>query len=178
MAISKPENKKPETAKPATTAKPETAKPANNGAATTEDAKPKKDKKVRLRFVSKSISGYWVRILESSFKSHGAPRDPKGEEMELKAFAPGGLSKEERETRKAQKEADKALEKQRFDAMSDDEKVAYARKKREEKQAKRNEKKSKERDKLMAEVQAEYEAKLKAAGVKLPEALATPTPAA
>lgn len=134
----KPENKKPQTT---TTSAPAAEAPKG-------DAKPKKAKRQRVRLASPTVSGFWVRAYTDIVEKFGMPLGPDGKPLEVRAATPGGLSPEERQSRKAAKEA----EKERIKNMSPEEKAAWAQQKRDAKAAVREQKKAKEREALMAKV--------------------------
>lgn len=134
---------------------PPAAKPADAPKATTTDAapaadKPKKVKRAKMRYVSTSIDGYFVRTYSDLVAKHGVPKDPTGADMVARAATPG-LSAEA----KAAKETAKAAEKAKLDAMSPEEKLEYAKAKRDAKAAKKAAKKQKEREALIAQLKAE-----------------------
>jgi hypothetical protein len=119
-----------------------------------EGEKAKKAKRAKVRLVSTTIPGLWVRAFVDVIAKHGTPRDPNGQEM-VPGKAPSfGITAEERETRKAAKEAEKA----RFEAMSDEDKLSYAKARREKKQAEQAAKKASEREALIAQLRAEMAA--------------------
>lgn len=140
----KPENKKPQNTS-TTTAAPAAA---SNGESAKGDAKPKKAKRQRVRLASPTVSGFWVRAYKDIVEKFGMPLGPDGKPLEVRAATPGGLSPEERQSRKAAKEA----EKERIKNMSPEEKAAWAQQKRDAKSKVREEKKAKERAELMAKV--------------------------
>ena len=109
-------------------------------------------KRVRLVSTDSAIQ-LWCHAFVDVLKEHGMPLDPAGNAMVI-GTAQHGLSAEAREQRDAAKLAEKA----RIAAMSDDEKLAYAREKREARKAKRTAKKSAERDALIAQIKAEIKA--------------------
>ena len=159
MAINKTQKGKnmskpvPAPAKVAPKTAPPTPAPAAV-AATNGEAKTEKPKRAKVRLVSKTIPGFWVRAFVDVIQKHGYPLDPNGNPLEVGTAARFGLSPEEHERRKADKEAEKA----KFEAMSDEDKVAYAAKVREERAAKRLAKKAAERDKLIAQIKADMAA--------------------
>lgn len=122
--------------------------------ATATAATSKKAKRAKVRLVSTTIQGLWVRAFVDVVEKYGFPLDPNGERM-VPGKAPAfGLTAEQREARVAAKAAEKA----RFEAMSDEEKLAYAKQKREAKQAATAAKKAAERDQLIAQIKAEIQA--------------------
>lgn len=118
-----------------------------------------KVKRVMNRYVSKAVPGFIAHVWADVVLKHGIPRDPKGEEMVI-GDAPrtggftGGLTPEQRAERAKQKEAEKA----RIAAMSDEEKLAYAKAQREAKQKARDAKKEAEKAALVEAIKAEIKA--------------------
>lgn len=151
MATNKPttNSNKPTTNKPSATPPPapSNAKPATNGDA----PKKAKVKKAKVRWVSPKDPTFWVRSFKDVTDKHGAPMDPWGNKMEARAAAAFGLTPEQREERKAAKEA----EKKRLEAMTPEEKLAYTTSKREERAKKREGKKAAEREALIAQIKRE-----------------------
>jgi hypothetical protein len=132
-------------------------KAAAEKAAAEKAAKPtKKVTRAKVRLVSENpkYEGLWVRAFVDVIEAHGVPLDPGGKAMVPGKAPRGGLSAEQRAARKAEKEAEKA----KFDAMSDEEKLAFAKAKREAKKAKREAKKAAERNALIAQIKAEIKA--------------------
>ncbi len=150
--------------KPTTTPtnKPTTAPaPTGNGApkaaaAPSDAAKPAKAKKARVRWVSTKNPAYWVRSFKDVTDKYGAPKGPDGEEMVAKAGVPFGGVRDPgaKAARLAAKEAEKA----RVAAMSDADKLAYAKAKREEKQKTQAAKADADRAALVAQIKAEIAA--------------------
>lgn len=152
MATNKPQaNNGKNTNKPTATPPP----PQTTSAAKPSDAgkgdKKAKAKKAKVRWVSPKDPSYWVRSFKEVTDKHGAPVDPWGNKMEARAAVAFGLSPEEREARKAAKEAEKA----RLEAMTPEEKLAFTAKKREERAGKREQKKAAEREALIAQIKRE-----------------------
>lgn len=157
-------NKSPSTSeKPSNGQKPAGGAPPPNvkagekptkSASTEPGDKPKKAKRQRVRLASSTEPGMWCRMFKDVYDKFGAPLDSKGQPMVLKAAVPFGQSSEQRAERKAEKEAEKA----KFDAMSDEEKLSYAKAKREKKQAEGTAKKEAERNALIAQIKAEIAA--------------------
>lgn len=163
-------DKSKNTAKPVA-ATPDTAKPAPAvaiaDAATTKSAtdttprptpdptKPETYKGLpRIRFYSatKGKEEYCVRILPIFLDRHGVPKDPWGLDMvQRTSDAPGSVSK------KAQRIEAKDAEKAKIAAMTDDEKLAYARAKREANVATKEAKKKAQREEMMAALKKELE---------------------
>lgn len=141
--MSKQQKNAPKTARNTTTTKPE-ATPAET---------PKKEKRARVRLASKTLDGFWVRAFKDIVDQFGMPKGPDGEPLHV-VVARGGMSAEERSRRTAEKAAEKA----KFDSMSDEDKLAFAKAKREANQAKRADKKQRERDELIAQIRAEIKA--------------------
>jgi hypothetical protein len=124
----------------------QTAKPANGAPAAKQAeapkgdataAKPKKVKKPRVRFVSTKEPSYEVKTWASAAEKFGAPKDPWGNEMVMKASVPFGgprLDPDAKKAREAEKAATKAAHEAKKAAMSDAEKLAYAKERREAKQ--------------------------------------------
>lgn len=153
MATNKPtpNSNKSASNKPAATPPPapSNAKPSNGDAGKGE--KKQKVKKAKVRWVSPKDPSYWVRSFKEVTDKHGAPKDPWGNTMEARAAVAFGLSPEEREQRKAAKEA----EKKRLEAMTPEEKLAFTTAKREERAKKRESKKAAEREALIAQIKRE-----------------------
>lgn len=144
------------TVKPTTPAKTAnkpapTPPPAKNGSA--KDEKPAKAKRPRVRWVSPKDPKFWVRSYKDVTDQYGAPLDPWGNKMEARVAAAFGMTDEQREARKAAKEA----EKKRIEAMSPEEKLAWTQAKREERAKTREAKKAKEREALIAQIKREIE---------------------
>lgn len=157
--MSKPENKKPENknkAENGKTAAP-TAAPTATAAAPTEEKKAKKAKRQRVRFASTTVAGMWCRMFKDVADKFGAPYDSNGVQM-VESKAPVGGAKGDKAARKAEKEAAKAAEKAKIAAMTDEEKLAYAKKVREERDAAKKAKANAERDALIAQIKADIAA--------------------
>lgn len=145
-------------------AKPQTPPPAapaakTNGAASadaTKGDKPAKTKRAKLRWVSTKDGSFWVRSFKDVTDKHGAPKDPWGVEMVVKAGQAFGkkLTDEEKAARATQKEA----EKKRKESMSDEERLAEAKAKRETKQKSKQEAVEKNRADILAQLLADMEA--------------------
>ena len=149
-------NKTPNNGKNASSNKPAPTPPAaktetTNGAKAEDSGKAKKEKRPRVRWVSPKDPSFWVRSYKDVTDKHGAPKDPWGNAMEAKAAVAFGLTPEEREARKAAKEAEKA----RLDSMSPEEKLAFTQKRREERAAKRTAKKEAERLAMIEQIKKE-----------------------
>jgi len=129
-----PQNHKQTPNKPAT---PPPAAPAAAKAATPADApkgedKPAKTKRAKLRWVSTKDGSFWVRSFKDVTDKHGAPKDPWGNEMVVKAGQAFGKKLTDEE--KAARAEAKAAEAKRKEAMTDEERLAEAKAKREMKQ--------------------------------------------
>lgn len=118
------------------------------------EPKKAKEKRAKVRLISKTIPGLWVRAFVDVIQKFGVPKDPNGEEMVPGSAPRFGMTAEERERRKGEKEAEKI----RFEAMSEEEKLAYAKTKREERSNKKAAKKAAEREALIAQLKAEMAA--------------------
>jgi hypothetical protein len=127
-----------------------TAKPTNGSDAAKGDGK-KKAKRARVRWVSPKDPTFWVRSYKDVTDKHGAPMDPWGNKMEARVAAAFGLSPEEKEARAKAK----AEEKARLEAMTPEQKLEFAQKKKEERAAKRNAKKEKERQAMIEQIRRE-----------------------
>lgn len=177
-STSKPSNdKKPENgaAKAATTAQPTPAAaptaaaapataPATTPAATADKpapdpSNPKSYKGLpRLRFYSVTAGkeDYCVRILPIFLDKYGAPKDPWGETMALRAKQARELGGDGVPAKVKKIEAKEQREKL-LASMTDAEKLAFVTKEREERSKAKNEKKAAEKAKLMAELRKELE---------------------
>lgn len=147
------------TPRPAAT--PNQNKPTN-GATPPADGKTAapakvKSKRIRVRWVSEQIPGFWVRSYQDVTDKHGAPLDPKGNKMVAKAGVPFGTRTSD-PAAKAEREAAKAAEAARYAALSDEQKVAEAKTKREAKQVAKAAKALQERKELEAQIRAEIAA--------------------
>lgn len=121
--------------------------PAPADAAKSADGKEKKEpKRPRVRWVSPKDPTFWVRSYKDVTDKHGAPKDPWGNTMEAKAGGGGGGA-----NLKAAREAEKA----KMAAMTDEQKLAYAKTKREEKAAAKAAKKLAERNALIEQLKKE-----------------------
>lgn len=138
-------NKTAPSNKPANKPAPAATAEAPKGAAPAD--KPKKAKRARTRLVSPTIDGFWVRAYTDIVAKFGMPKGPDGVELVAKAATPG-LSAE---AKKAREEA-KAAEKAKLEAMSQEERLAYVAKAREDKKAKKDAKKAAERDALIKQL--------------------------
>jgi hypothetical protein len=134
-----PANKTAPAAKPANG---DASKEAPKGAAPAD--KPKKAKRARTRLVSPTVDGFWVRAYTDIIAKFGMPKGPDGVELVAKAATPG-LSAEA----KAAREASKAAEKAKLEAMSDEQRLAYVAEQRKTKADKKAAKKAAERDALV-----------------------------
>jgi len=112
-----------------------------------------KVKRAKVRLVDPENPSLWVRAYVDVIEQFGVPLTPSGQQM-VPGKAQRGLTDEERARRQAEKEAEKA----KFDSMSDEEKLAYAKAKREERAARRAAKKAAEREALIAQIKAEIAA--------------------
>lgn len=166
-AATKPtSNVRQDAAAPAPAAKP-TAAPATAATPSTPPAElpagysvGKNGKVVRnlTRFVSKSVPGFRAMVWADLVAKYGNPRDPKGEEMIVgKAPSSGGFTKLSPE-QKAEREAAKLAEKAKFDAMTDEQKLAHAKAKREAQATARNAKKEAEKAAMVEAIKAEIKA--------------------
>ncbi len=106
------------------------------------------DKKVLLWSQAPGHEDFRMRVLVSQLQEHGAP-EHKGLPM---------IAKEPIDDNAEAKAKAKAEEKAKFDAMSEPEKLAYAKAKREEREGQRKAKKAAEREALKAELLAEIAA--------------------
>lgn len=160
-AAHKPEHKAPPT--PATTAAPTpatTAAPAP-AAPTTEARKtdpndPASYKGLpRLKFYStkEGCTDYCARVLPIFVEKYGAPKDPWGGTMQLRNGASG-----DKPLKKVEKAERKENEKKLLAAMTDEQKVAYVKEKREKRAAEKQAKETAKRDTMMAGLRAELEA--------------------
>lgn len=128
-----------------------------------------KVKRVMNRYISAAMPGFVAHVWADVVLKHGTPKDPKGNDMVIgdaprTGFGPGGgVSAEERAKRTAEKEAEKA----RIAAMSDEEKLAYAKTQREAKAKAKDAKKQAEKEALLKQVRAEMAADFKAGKLKL-----------
>lgn len=136
--------------------KPKDKKPAAKPKTETASPKEKKAGRARVRWVSSNaaLEGWWVRSFKDITDQFGPPCDPEGNKCVEGGTLRGGMSPADR----AKRTAEKAEEKKRIDAMSDEEKLSYAKAKREERQAKTKAKKTAEREALIAQIKAEIAA--------------------
>lgn len=143
---------------PAAPAKPAPAAPVPAVAAAPAPAKPtpgdKKPKRAKYRLVSTTIPGLWCRVFVDVVEKHGYPQDPNGVKMVPGKASSFGLSEEVKAARLAAKAAEEAAKA----SMSDEEKLAYAKAKREVRQAEQAAKKAAERAALIASIKAEIAA--------------------
>jgi hypothetical protein len=144
--MAQPTTNKP-TNKP--TATPPPAKATSNGSA--PEKTKKKVKRPKVRFHSSKEPTYWVRAYKDVTDKFGPPTDPWGNKMEPRAAVAFGISPEERAAKKAAKEAEKL----RFESMSVEDKLAFAKTKRDAKQAKKEAKKAAEKEQLIAQIKRE-----------------------
>ncbi len=142
-------------ARPATSAPAKTAPPVAANGKTAEKAE-KKAKRPRVRWVSTKEPSFWVRSYKDVTDKHGAPMDPWGQAMVAKAGVPFGAPRDPAE--KAARIAAKEAAKKAFDSMSDEQKLQFAKEKREAKQKVTAEKRAKERADLVAQIKAEIAA--------------------
>lgn len=133
---------------------PKTAAPSNGKPAPA--AEPKKAKRPRVRWVSTTEPAFWVRSYKDVTDKFGPPKDHNGVAMVAKAGVPFGQPKDPAE--KAARIAAKAAEKAKFDAMSDEQKLQFAKAKREAKQKETEIKRAAERAALVAQIKAEIAA--------------------
>ena len=131
---------------PTAVAKPSAEAPKTDGAKADKDGdgKGKRAKRERIRLVSPSNSKLWCRMFKDVYDAHGGPVDPAergGKPWEVKKGTAFGMSAEDR-SKKA--EAKKA-EEERIKNMSPEEKTAFLRQKRDEKNAKKEAKLQTER---------------------------------
>lgn len=133
--------------KPSSTPPSAAGATTSSGSQSTGDAggKGSKTKRQRIRLVSTSNPKFWVRMFKDVYDAQGCPRDPKGEPMVVRAGVSFGATPEERAKAKAERDAAKAAEKAKVEAMSPEEKTAYLRQKREAKNAKKEQRSSAER---------------------------------
>ena len=155
-----------------TDAKPTKAEPAKTGAAATTEApaagaptaaspvKPDPSDPAsykglpRLKFYStkEGCTDYCARVLPVFVEKYGAPKDPWGNVMTLRGGQAGPLKKEQRA-------AAKEAEKERIAKMSDEEKLTYAKAKREERAKVKADDAARKKQMLMDELRKELEAK-------------------
>lgn len=174
---------KPATAPTATTAKPPaTPTPAAKPVAPAATAAPADADKVadkadkperkpsdnpRLVFMSTKENGYHARVRQSLVMTYGIPKDPWGVEMVPAVAGTGVAGPKSVGGGKAEREAAKEAEKALMANMTDEQKLAHAKAKREAQQKEKETKKNAERAKLKAELLAEIEAEeAKKGGVK------------
>lgn len=122
-------------------------------AAASEPKKSDADKKRRetkVRLYSQVAPEFYVRVFQSFIDKHGIP-EHGGKPMQAKAGESGAAKGS---AKKAEREAEKA----KLAAMSDEEKLAYAKTKREQKKTQKEAKKNAERDALIAQLKAEIAA--------------------
>lgn len=112
-----------------------------------------KGKREKVRLVSTTIPGLWVRAFKDVLGNH-VIKDPNGKPMVPGSPLRGGMSAEQRAALTAAKEAEKA----KLAKMSDEEKLAYIAARRAERQAASAAKKAAERNALIAELKAEIAA--------------------
>lgn len=150
---------KPTEAKPTGDAKPTDAADAAVATdAKPEDKAPRADKDPRVKFYStKADTDYSVRIRESVLGKHGAPMDPWGVPMVQRAAGAPGTGGEKSNSGKAAREAAKAAEVALLAGMTDEQKLAYAKAKREKDAAEKADKKKAEREALKAQLRKEIE---------------------
>lgn len=155
--------------KPATNA-PAAVKPANETKATAPADLPvgysvgKNGKVVRnlTRFVSTKVPGFRAMVWADLVAKYGNPKDPSGAEMVVGKAPSGGGGFASAEAKEARAKA-KAEEKAKFDAMTDEQKLAFAAQKREKLAKERNAKKEAEKQALIESIKAD----LKAGKIKL-----------
>lgn len=132
----------------------EPTKPVAPVAATTDAAPAKvKDpasKRIKLVSTRKDVD-YYVRVRPDLFEKHGAPRDPWGEVMI--AAAPGAAPTSKKAAKIEAKEAETKL----LAGMNDEQKVAYAKAKREKAAATKDAQRAERKAKMMAELKKELE---------------------
>ncbi len=144
--------------KPSNGPQTQSAKPSNGSPQSHPDNKgdkPKKSKKARVRWVSTTEPGFWVRSFKDVTDKFGAPKDHNGVAMIAKIGVPFGQVDP---AAKAAKLAAKAAEEARKAAMTDEEKLAFARQKREAAQATKAAKQKAEYEQLVAQVKADIAA--------------------
>lgn len=133
---------------------PTGAAPTAGADAPKGEEKAKKEKRAKARYQSTGIPGYTVRVYKDLVEKYGVPCDPKGAAMVLATGPAASADPSARAQRKAAKEA----EKEKMAKMTDDEKMAYARQKREAKAAEKAAKAKADYDKLVAQVKADVAA--------------------
>ena len=159
MAID-PKNQKPSPVAPANKG----ATPPANGAKPTASAAPgdaakpekKKNKRPRLRWVSSKDATFWVRSYKDVTDKHGAPKDPWGGDMVVRAGQAFGAPRDP--AAKAARAAAKEAEAKRLASMTDAEKLAFAKEKREQKQTAKAAKVAAEREAMVAQIKADIAA--------------------
>lgn len=120
--------------------------PPAGGEKTAASGEKKEPKRPRVRWVSPKDPTFWVRSYKDVTDKHGAPMDPWGNKMEVKVGGGGGGG-----NLAAAREAEKA----KLAAMTDEQKLAYAKDKREAKKKAKDAKKAQERDALIAQLKKE-----------------------
>lgn len=157
MATNPNDKSKQKPATPPPAPKAEASKPANGAPAPKGEGETGKGegkkKRARVRLVSTTVPGMWCRMYVDVMEKHGVPKDANGVDM-VPGKASNGLSAEEKEARQKAKDAEKA----KFDAMTPDEKLAFAKDKREKKAAEKLAKKKQERDALIESIKADLAA--------------------
>jgi hypothetical protein len=150
MAQAPTSNKNPNPTKPTLAPKP------TNGSTPDTAAKPKKEKRSRVSWVSPTDPSYVVRSFKAVTDKLGAPSDHKGQKMIEKA--PGVFGQRRDPAEKAAREASKVQAKAAYDAMTDEQKMAHAKSKREAKQAATAAKAAADRAELKRQIMAEIAA--------------------
>lgn len=150
--------KTPTTPAPSNKGAPAPANGAKTTVAADGAAKPekKKNKRPRLRWVSSKDPSFWVRSYKDVTDKHGAPKDPWGGDMVVRAGQAFGAPRDP--AAKAARLAAKEAEAKRLASMTDAEKLAFAKTKREEKQAAKATKVAAEREAMVAQIKADIAA--------------------
>lgn len=143
-------------ATPATNGSAKTATTAPTGGSDAAKPEKKKNKRPRLRWVSAKDPSFWVRSYKDVTDKHGAPKDPWGGDMVVRAGQAFGAPRDP--AAKAARLAAKEAEAKRLASMTDAEKLAFAKEKREQKQAAKAAKVAAEREAMVAQIKADIAA--------------------
>jgi hypothetical protein len=108
----------------------------------------------RLKFYSTKpgCTDYCARVLPIFHEKYGAPKDPWGGTMELRNGASA-----DKPLKKVEKAEKKENEKKLLAAMTDEQKAAYVKEKREKRAAEKTAKETSKREAMMASLKAELE---------------------
>ena len=135
---------------------PKTATPAPV-VETPVEGKRKRIKRKRVRLVSTNPENkLWVHAFVDVLDAYGYPVDSDGNAMVIGTASRGGIGRKRlTDEEKAERAAKKAAEKAAFEAMTDEQKLAFMEEKRTVRRAKVKARKERQRNELIEQIKAQ-----------------------